>query len=103
MIDAAHARGIKIYGATMPPFGKSFYHTDFREAARSTVNEWIRGSGRFDSVIDFDITMRNPEDTLTILTGVHTGDFLHPNEKGYKMMGEAIDLKLFMHLHAHNP
>jgi hypothetical protein len=39
--------------------------------------------------------MRNPENTLTIMPAAHSGDFLHPNETGYKMMGDAIDLKLF--------
>jgi lysophospholipase L1-like esterase len=95
MIAAAHAKGIQVYGASLPPFGKSFYYTDYREAARRTVNEWIRSSGCFDAVIDFDKALRNPEDTLTILPAVHSGDFLHPNETGYKIMGEAIDLKLF--------
>ncbi len=95
MIDDAHAEGILVYGATLPPFGESFYYTDYHEAARNTVNEWIRSSGRFDAVIDFDKALRNPEDTLTILPAAHSGDFLHPNETGYKIMGEAIDLKLF--------
>jgi len=95
MIDYAHANGILVYGATLLPFGESFYYTDFREAARKTVNEWILSSGRFDAVIDFEKVLKNPENTLTILPAAHSGDFLHPNENGYKMMGEAIDLKLF--------
>ncbi|HET6560096.1 MAG TPA: SGNH/GDSL hydrolase family protein [Prolixibacteraceae bacterium] len=95
MIDQAHAKGIRVYGATILPFNKSFYYTDYREAARNTVNEWVRTSGRFDAVIDFDKAMRDPQDTLTILPDVHTGDFLHPNEAGYQLMGESIDLKLF--------
>jgi len=65
------------------------------EEARNIVNEWIRSSNRFDAVIDFDTTMQNPEDPLTIQPAAHSGDFLHPNESGYKMMGEVIDLKLF--------
>lgn len=95
MIDKAHARGILVYGATLLPFGKSFYYTGFREDARHAVNEWIRNSGRFDALIDFDLALRNPDDPLTILPALHSGDFLHPNEAGYKIMGEAIDLKLF--------
>jgi lysophospholipase L1-like esterase len=95
MIDIAHAKDILVYGATILPFGKSFYFTGYREAARNTVNEWIRCSGRFDSVIDFDKALRNPGDTLTILPEAHSGDFLHPNETGYKMMGETINFKLF--------
>jgi lysophospholipase L1-like esterase len=95
MIDAAHAKNIKVYGATILPFAKSFYDAPHRQVARTTVNEWIRKSGRFDAVIDLDKAMRNQEDTLTILPNTHMGDFLHPNEIGYKMMGDAIDLKLF--------
>ena len=95
MIDDAHARNILVYGATITPLGNSFYYADYREEARNKVNEWIRSSGRFDAVIDFDKVLRNPADTMTILPDAHSGDFLHPNEKGYKMMGEAIDLRLF--------
>ena len=95
MIEVAHGEGIQVYGATILPFGESFYYADFREAARNTVNKWIRTSGRFDAVIDFDRAMRNPEKPLTLLPDVHSGDFLHPNEAGYQRMGEAVDLSLF--------
>jgi lysophospholipase L1-like esterase len=95
MIDEAHAKGIKVYGATITPITKSFYYTDYREEARNTVNEWIRTSNRFDAIIDFDKVMRDPENTATLLPEAQMGDFLHPNEKGYEMMGGAIDLKLF--------
>ncbi|HET7732269.1 MAG TPA: SGNH/GDSL hydrolase family protein, partial [Paludibacter sp.] len=95
LIDKAHAKGIKVYGATILPFAKSFYDKDFRQDARDKVNEWIRTSGRFDAVIDFDSKMRNPEDLRTILPNVHDGDFLHPNQLGYRTMGEFVDLKIF--------
>lgn len=95
MIDEAHAAGLLVYGVTITPFGKSFYDTDFREKARQMVNEWIRTSGRFDAVIDFDKVMQNPEEPLTILPGLHDGDYLHPSQTGHKILGEAIDLKLF--------
>jgi lysophospholipase L1-like esterase len=95
LIEEAHARNILVYGATILPFGKSFYFTDDHEAARIKVNEWIRNSGKFDAVIDFDKIMQNPDDPVTLIPDAHTGDFLHPNEHGYKMMGEAIDLTLF--------
>ncbi|MDT0648350.1 SGNH/GDSL hydrolase family protein [Zunongwangia sp. F260] len=95
MIDKAHDRNIKIYGGTITPIKESFYYKDFRESARQYVNKWIRNSGRFDAVIDFDKAIRNPEDTLVILPKAHSGDYLHPNELGYKIMGEAVDLSLF--------
>jgi len=95
MIDDAHAKGLKVYGATITPINKSSYYADYRESARDSVNEWIRNSGRFDAVIDFDKTIRNPADKITLLPEAQTGDNLHPNEAGYKMMGESIDLNLF--------
>lgn len=95
MIDRAHARGIRVYGATLLPFGSSFYDTAYRETARSTVNEWIRSSGRFDAVIDLDAALRDPADPLRLLPAADTGDHLHPNETGHRMMAEAVDLALF--------
>jgi len=95
MIQDAHAKGIKVYGATILPFKKSFYYTDYREDARNTVNEWIRTGGYFDAVIDFDKVMRDPNDPLSISPVAQSGDYLHPNEAGYKMLGEAIDVSLF--------
>jgi lysophospholipase L1-like esterase len=95
MIDAAHARDILVYGATILPFGGSFYDSPEHEAARSTVNEWIRTSGAFDAVIDLDAALRDPSDPTHLLPAADTGDHLHPNEVGYRMMAEAVDLALF--------
>lgn len=95
MADKAHARGIKVYGCTILPFEKSFYDTPYRQQARDIVNEWIRTTDKFDAVIDFDKIMRNPDDIKKIGSGLHDGDWLHPNQAGYKKMGEAIDLNLF--------
>ncbi|MGD0251634.1 MAG: SGNH/GDSL hydrolase family protein [Verrucomicrobiota bacterium] len=95
IINKAHARNIRIYGATILPFGESFYFSPNHEAARQTVNNWIRTSGRFDSVIDFDAVTRGPQKPSQLLAAADSGDHLHPNEVGYKMMADAIDLKLF--------
>ena len=95
MINKAHAKGILVYGATILPFAGSFYDTPYRQTARDAVNEWIRNSRRFDAVIDFDKIMRNPDDVKTILTDMHDGDFLHPNQAGYRRMGENVNLGLF--------
>jgi len=96
IIARLHARGLRIYGATLPPFGGSQYDGDEREAARQTVNHWIRSSGAFDAVIDFDAALRDPAQPLRLLLAADTGDHLHPNETGYRLMADAIDLALFV-------
>jgi len=96
MIDRAHAEGILVYGATIMPFRDcSFYYSPEREAARTKVNEWIRNSGRFDAVIDIDAALRDPDNPKKLLPEADTGDHLHPNETGHRMIAEAIDLSLF--------
>lgn len=95
IIAKARAQGMKVYGAPILPFGKSFYDADYRQSAWVTVNNWIRTSRQFDAVIDFEPAMHNPEIPNSLLPNVHDGDLLHPNQLGYQLMGEAIDLKLF--------
>ncbi len=95
MVDVAHQNNIKVYGATILPFAKSFYDNEYRQNARKIVNKWIRNSNYFDAVIDFDKIMQNPNELDTMHPDLHDNDFLHPNEEGYKKMGESVDLNLF--------
>jgi lysophospholipase L1-like esterase len=95
MIELAHAHHIRVYGATILPFGGSFYDRPGHEAAREAVNDWIRTGGKFDAVVDFDAAMRDPQNPSRLLPTADSGDHLHPNEAGYKAMADAIDLKLF--------
>jgi len=95
MIQKAHSKGIKVYGCTILPFAKSFYDAPHKQEARDIVNAWIRNSKAFDAVIDFDKAMVAEEGSKTILSNLHDGDFLHPNEAGYLKMGETVDLNLF--------
>ena len=94
-IARAHARGIRVYGATITPFGGSFYDAPQREAARSRVNDWVRHGGAFDAVIDFDGALRDPASPSRLRGDADSGDHLHPNENGYRVMADAIDLALF--------
>jgi lysophospholipase L1-like esterase len=94
LIARAHAKGIKVYGATLLPIQKSVKDTPQNEATRQAVNEWIRGAGVFDAVIDFEKVVRDPQNPLIIRADL-TGDHVHPNTAGYRLMGEAIDLALF--------
>jgi lysophospholipase L1-like esterase len=96
MITSAHARGLRIYGATILPFGGSFYDGPGHEEARQRVNKWIRTSGAFNAVVDFDAVMRDPSQPARLLPRADSGDHLHPGEEGYRMMADAIDLGLFI-------
>ena len=99
IIERARARGIRVYGATIMPFeGFSYagYFTPESEADRQRVNAWIRTSGRFDAVIDFDAIARDPDRPSRLSAAVDGGDYLHPSAAGYRIMGEAVDLKLFV-------
>lgn len=96
MIQNAHANGVFVYGATLLPMKGSSYYSTSHETERQTVNNWIRNSGYFDAVIDFDMALRNAADTLCLCLEADTGDHLHPNEAGHRMMAEAVDLNLFV-------
>ena len=97
IIVRSHAHGIRVYGATILPFeGSEGYFTPEGEADRQTVNEWIRTSGRFDGVIDFDAITRDPDRPLRLSSAVDGGDHLHPSAAGYRIMADAIDLGLFV-------
>lgn len=95
IILRAHAHGIRVYGATITPFGGSFYDSPAAETERTAVNEWIRSSGQFDAVLDFDAAIRDPKNPLHMLPAADSGDHLHPNDTGYRMLANSVNLKLF--------
>ncbi len=97
IIVRAHAHGLRVYGATITPYvGSTYYHPGpLSEADRQAVNEWIRGAGHFDAVIDFDRVLRDPEHAERLLPEYDCGDHLHPSPAGYKAMGNAVSLALF--------
>lgn len=97
----AHAHNLRIYGATITPFGGSGYYSDAHEAIREEVNAWIRTNSAFDGVIDFDAAVRNPVTLTNIQSayyhGANANDGLHLNPAGYHAMADAIDLRMFTH------
>lgn len=95
IIWRAHAHGIKVYGATITPFGGSFYDSPTTEAERAAVNQWIRKSGQFDAVIDFDAAIRDTKNPTRMRPSAAFRDRLHPNDTGYRILGNAVDLRLF--------
>ena len=96
LIARAHARGVRIFGATLLPFRGAGYYTPAGEATREAVNTWIRTSGAFDGVVDFDAAMRDQADPLRLNPAYDSGDHLHPNDIGYQAMADAINLQLLL-------
>jgi len=93
--DAAHEHGIKAIGATLTPYGGAGYYSDKGEQVREAVNDWIRNSGTFDGVADFDKATQDLANPTHFNPAYDSGDHLHPKDEGYKAMGGAIDLSLF--------
>src|SRR5579862_4046902 len=99
MAVRAHSRGLKIFAATLTGFENETFlpgaWNPRREATRQAFNAWIRQSGEFDAVIDFDKALCDPEHPTRMLPAYDCGDHLHPSDLGYNKMGDAIDLALF--------
>jgi lysophospholipase L1-like esterase len=98
LIARAHVRGVKVIGATLTPCEGvpiAGYHTAAKEQLRQAVNHWIRTSGAFDGVVDFDAVVRDPQNPQRLQPRLASPDHLHPNDLGYRLMAEAVDLSLF--------
>jgi len=99
LIAQAHSRGIRVIGATLTPFAgalpntplDNYYRFD-KDALRGQVNAWIRHSGAFDAVIDFDALVRDPAHPKRMAARFDSGDRLHPGDAGNRAMAEAVDL-----------
>ncbi|WP_157268712.1 SGNH/GDSL hydrolase family protein [Azohydromonas aeria] len=92
LIVQAHARGLKVYGATLLPFGSP---SDAMEAQRLAFNRWLRNAAEFDAVVDFDAAVRGPARPRRLRPDHDSGDGLHPSDAGHEALGRAIDLSLF--------
>jgi lysophospholipase L1-like esterase len=98
LISRAHAHGVKLIGATITPFegvDVPGYYSESKETTRQAANKWIKTSGSFDGLIDFDAALRDPDHPSRLLPRFASQDHLHPNDRGYQAMADAIDLALF--------
>ncbi|MDQ1293356.1 MAG: hypothetical protein QG608_1237 [Actinomycetota bacterium] len=97
LIARAHAQGLKIYGGTLTPFRDDTlgFYSPQREADRQKVNRWIRTSGEYDAVIDFEAAVRDPRQPDRLLAAYDSGDHLHPNDAGMQAMADAVPLSPF--------
>jgi lysophospholipase L1-like esterase len=99
IVERAHAVGLVVIGATLTPCEgakvAAGYATPAGEAKRQAVNQWIRTSGAFDAVVDFDATVRDPQHPTRLRAAFDSGDHLHPNDAGYQAMAAAVPLQVF--------
>ena len=92
----AHSQRLKVIGGTIIPYaGAGFYWSADGEADRQQINHWIRTSGRFDAVIDFDAALRDPAHPDHLAAPFDSGDHLHPSTAGYRRMAEIVSLDIF--------
>ncbi|MEV4813174.1 SGNH/GDSL hydrolase family protein [Micromonospora avicenniae] len=90
-IARAHQAGIRAVGATITPYEGAGYYSDAGEADRQAVNQWIRTSGEFDAVVDFDAATRDPAHPGRINPAYDSGDHLHPGDVGFTAMARAVN------------
>ena len=101
IITRVHAQQIPIFAATITPFSGApndtinAYGNPLREQTRVKVNHWIRNSGRFDAVVDFDRVLADANDPVQLLDEYNSGDWLHPNVAGYQMIADQFPLGIF--------
>lgn len=103
LITQAHLRNVRIVAGTLLPFEGALpdspihhYYSPEKERLRQQVNEWIRTSGSFDAVLDFDAWLRDPTHPTRLLARYDSGDRLHPGDIGNQAMAERIDLQLLL-------
>ncbi|EMN5131878.1 MULTISPECIES: SGNH/GDSL hydrolase family protein [Burkholderia] len=89
LIEAAHRQGVKVFGATLTPAGLPAG----RETIRLEVNRWIRSSGGFDGVVDFDAVLRDPAHPSVLQRRYDSGDGIHPSDAGYTAMADAVPVE----------
>lgn len=99
LIEQAHVHGVRVIGATLTPFAGALpgtpladYYQPAKDVLRQQVNAWIRDSGAFDAMVDFDALLRDPADPARLDARFDSGDHLHPGDAGNRAMAEALDL-----------
>jgi lysophospholipase L1-like esterase len=94
LIDRAHAKGVKIFGATIAPYEGAMYYSAEGNGVREEINKWMRSSGAFDAVLDFDAAFRDPQKPTQMAIPLQSGDHLHGSDLGYEAVAKSIDLAL---------
>jgi lysophospholipase L1-like esterase len=94
LMARAHAAGLSVHLATMPPTGGAYGALGSArvDRVRSEVNKWTREQRLSESVVDFDRVLRDPAKPARLRPGFDSGDHAHPNAAGYRAMATAVRL-----------
>jgi lysophospholipase L1-like esterase len=95
LVARARARGLRAIGGTLTPFEGQAYYTASRENVRKRFNDWMRSSGAYDAVADFDLALRDPARATRLRAAYDSGDHLHPNAAGYQVMAQTVPISIF--------
>jgi len=87
LIQKAKAAGKKVYIGTIAPYQGNSYYNHFSEAARLTINDWIRANKEVDGIIDFDQLLKDPNNPKALLPR-YSSDGLHGTPAAYEAMGK---------------
>ncbi|WP_188248724.1 SGNH/GDSL hydrolase family protein [Stenotrophomonas maltophilia] len=103
LAEQARRRGVRIVGATLPPFAGALpgtplddYYQPDKDTLRRQLNAWLRTDSPFDAVIDLDAALRDPADPSRMAVAYDSGDHLHPGDAGNRAMAEAVDLEILL-------
>ncbi|WP_051001828.1 SGNH/GDSL hydrolase family protein [Herbaspirillum sp. YR522] len=103
LVAQAHARGVRVIGATLTPFEGALpgtpladYYSIEKDALRAQLNERIRAGGIFDAVIDFDAVLRDPAHPSRMAPRYDSGDHLHAGDEGHRAMAGSVDLSILL-------
>lgn len=97
VIDRLDLHGVRVIGGTVTAFAGSERYDDRSARSRQALNAFVRDSRAFFGVADFDQATRDPATPEAMRADFARDDRLHPNDAGYKAMGEAMDLTLLAH------
>jgi lysophospholipase L1-like esterase len=101
MVTLIHAHGIPVFAATITPFSAPSnvtfqpYSDPEREITRQRVNKFIRESGTFDAVVDFDKQLADPKIPSQLNPLYDSGDYLHPSVAGYQYLADQFPVDIF--------
>lgn len=100
IVSRVHAFGIPVFCSTITPFSApdssiQKYSAASREQTRQRINNWMRTSGVFDDVVDFDAVLRDCGNHAFLNPRYNFGDFLHPNVEAFKAMADAFPIDIF--------